>query len=171
MNIQLWFNKPYFITCIIAIISTLFFCFNEYFNDISHEYSWVYLYGGIYLALFFSYMLVRLSARIILNKKGVFYKEFFKKSSFNDYSEYKFIKKAYYGYYNNPIYYIVLSKRQLSGDELCHINNVPMSETVIHIRYNEKNYNAFMKILPQKQAEMLEKEFKSMRAPKINFIP
>lgn len=170
MKKTIWFNFPYLIMCIIIIISVSIFLSVDVPKNMK-EGSYVELFCGVGYMPIMLYFTVKMSPRLVLTDKGIYYKEFFKKSSFNDYSEYRFIKKAYYGYYDNPIYYIVLSKRQLSGDELCHINNVPMSETVIHIRFNEKNYNAFMKILPQKQAEMLEKEFKTMRAPKINFIP
>lgn len=133
---------------------------------------------GVFILVFWviafamSYVfLPKAGAKIIISKEQIELKRPFKGSDFHPWSFYTNCDKGYYLYYGMPSYYIVLSNFKLRTDELSHINRMEMSDRCIRIKYNKKNYDALMKMLPPKLAVSLENQFKDIKAPKVNFIP
>ena len=95
---------------------------------------------------------------------------FFKKPIYRSWDFYVNCEKAHYLYYGIPSYYIVLSNFKLRTDELSHINAMEMSDRCICIKYNKKSFDALMQMLPLRLTIQLEKQFKDIKAPKVNII-
>lgn len=112
-----------------------------------------------------------ISTKIVITNEGAKLSRPFRKSVYHPWDFYTNCEKAYYLYYGMPSYYIVLSNFKLKTDELCHINGMEMNDRCIRIKYNKKNFDALMQMLPPKFAVQLENQFKDIKAPKINFIP
>lgn len=64
-----------------------------------------------------------------------------------------YISQAHYMYYGfKRIDFIVFSERRLTNDELCHINQVPVSDKTVKIRIREKSVRKLKTVLPPKYA-------------------
>ena len=77
--------------------------------------------------------------------------------------------KALYMNWGFPVYYMVLSNRRLRDAELCQINNVRVGPGMIKIRYNKKNYERLLSIVPSRIALSLQAQFKDIPPKRFNF--
>lgn len=100
---------------------------------------------------------------ITLDEKSIRYQAAFHKAKESPYSQYSHVYKGWYfhgraqiGY---KVYFIVISKTWLTTDELQQINQIGVSEDVIKIKYNKKNYRTLQAILPPKLRSQLERSF------------
>ena len=109
------------------------------------------------------------NAHMVFTKDGIEFRQMFKKTEFHTYREYAYVEKAFYMYYSMPMYYMVLSNRCLRSGEICQINNVRVSSSLIKIRYNKKNYEALLSILPSRIALSLQAQFKDVPPKRFNF--
>ena len=101
-------------------------------------------------------------AHMIFRKDGVEFRQAFRKTEVHTYKEYPYVNKAFYPYYGLPMYYMVLSNRRLRDAELCQINNVRVGPGMIKIRYNKKNYERLLSIVPSRIALSLQAQFKDV---------
>lgn len=109
------------------------------------------------------------NAHMVFTKDGIEFRQAFKKTEFHSYREYAYVEKAFYMYYGMPMYYMVLGNRRLRNEEVCQINNVRPSSMLIKIRYNKKNYEAVLSIVPSRIALSLQAQFKDIPAKRFNF--
>jgi hypothetical protein len=90
----------------------------------------------------------------------------FHKTIHAHYKDYPFIINASYfhsgpgGTMGTEPAFIVLSKKLLSSYERTNINQLGLSDSILKIPYNKKNYDKLMEMLPTKQAKDLEAKFK-----------
>ncbi len=109
------------------------------------------------------------NAHMIFTEDGIEYRQAFKKTELHSYREYFYVNKAFYMYYGMPMYYMVLSNRRLRNEEICQINNVRISATMLKIRYNKKNYEAVLRMVPSRIALSLQAQFKDIPPKRFNF--
>ena len=109
------------------------------------------------------------NAHMVFTKDGIEYRQIFRKTEVHTYKEYPYVNKALYPYYGLPMYYMVLSNRRLRDAELCQINNVRVGPGMIKIRYNKKNYERLLSIVPSRIALSLQAQFKDIPPKRFNF--
>ena len=109
------------------------------------------------------------NAHMIFTKDVIEYRQAFRKTEVHTYKEYPYVSKAFYPYYGIPVYYMVLSNRRLRDAELCQINNVRVGPGMIKIRYNKKNYERLLSIVPSRIALSLQAQFKDIPPKRFNF--
>jgi hypothetical protein len=86
----------------------------------------------------------------------------FKKMEDLPYAQFRFVYCGKYFHGNiagmgRTAWYIVLSQKQLSANELNNINRVPNSKAVVKIRYAEKTVNKLKSILPVNLISQLDR--------------
>ena len=79
------------------------------------------------------------------------------------------MSKAFYPYYGLPMYYMVLSNRRLRDAELLPDQQRPRRPGMIKIRYNKKNYERLLSIVPSRIALSLQAQFKDIPPKRFNF--
>ena len=109
------------------------------------------------------------NAHMVFTKDGIEYRQIFRKTEVHTYKEYPYVNKAFYPYYGIPVYYMVLSNRRLRDAEICQINNVRVGPGMIKIRYNKKNYERLLSIVPSRIALSLQAQFKDIPPKRFNF--
>ena len=120
------------------------------------------------VSCFFMVGLTGADAHMVFSERGIEYRRRYKKSEFHSYSEYAYVYKTFYMYYGMPMYYIVLSNR-LRNEEICQINSVKTSPMLIRIRYNKKNYESILSMVPSRIALSLQAQFKDVPPKRFNF--
>jgi len=96
-------------------------------------------------------------ATIHFTKDGIEFHTAFKKPVFATYKQYRNVIYASY-WHGSPVgigstkWFIVISERKLSKYESEHINQIPISNSVLKIEYSKKRREKLMKILPQNMA-------------------
>lgn len=92
---------------------------------------------------------------------GIEFHTIFKKQSLTSYKQYRHIAYASY-WHGTPIgvgsikWFIVISERKLSKYELEHINQIPISKSVLKIEYSKKRHQKLCEILPENMAQQLK---------------
>lgn len=140
-----------------------FFCifwFGSYDYDTLSEQ----LFMRIFSLLISSVLLVlciyeskKFFATIHFTKDGIEFHTAFKKPVFATYKQYRNVIYASY-WHGSPVgigstkWFIVISERKLSKYESEHINQLPISNSVLKIEYSKKRREKLMKILPQNMA-------------------
>lgn len=176
--IKIYFNKKLFISGMILIAIffgswlVLLFVATDAFTAWSIRGEDI-LFFVLQLAVAFLVSFIMLytgcNAHMIFTPSGVEYRQAFKKTELHSYREYFYVNKAFYMYYGMPMYYMVLSNRRLRNEEICQINNVRVSATMLKIRYNKKNYEALLSIVPSRIALSLQAQFKNIPPKRFNF--
>lgn len=178
---KVYFNKTLYITgmtvCMIIIVGIvgLFLYGTDFkgFNILSWTWNHVIFFFLLILpsvALPFLGLLGGWNARMLFCKEGVEFRQAFRKREFHPWKEYYHVTSAGYLYCGFPVWYIVLSNRRLRNYETCQINDVPISPLLLKIRYNKKNYETLLAILPRNLANSLRVEFKDIPARRFNFL-
>ncbi len=177
-KIKLYFNKKVFV--ILTMFVCLFFC--AYFVILSvatadfteqlegDDITFFIVGAGLVLFNLISYLFTGCDAHMVFTEEGIEFRQIFKKTEFHSYREYAYVEKAYYPYYGMPMWYMVLSNRRLRNEERCQINAVSVSPSMIKIRYNKKNYEAVLSIVPSRIALSLKAQFKDIPAKRFNFL-
>lgn len=175
--IKIYFNKKLFVSgmiacalCIVPDIVIMFLTTNGFTEWINKALFFVFLFMfPMVLSMPFIMLYTGCNAHMIFTPSGVEYRQAFKKTELHSYREYFYVNKAFYMYYGMPMYYMVLSNRRLRNEEICQINNVRVSATMLKIRYNKKNYEALLSIVPSRIALSLQAQFKDIPPKRFNF--
>lgn len=101
-------------------------------------------------------------ATIHFTNDGIEFHTAFKKPVFATYKQYRNVTYASYWHgtsvgVGSTKWFIVISERKLSKNESEHINQIPISSSVLKIEYSKKHREKLMEILPQNMACQLEK--------------
>lgn len=176
-KVTIYYNKTLFISailiCVILITMPLSIMvwltngFRELGNRTGFFSTLFFLLAGLAMPIYFLYNGV--NAHMVFTKDGVEYRQIFRKTEVHTYKEYPYVNKAFYPYYGLPMYYMVLSNRRLRDAELCQINNVRVGPGMIKIRYNKKNYERLLSIVPSRIALSLQAQFKDIPPKRFNF--
>ena len=176
-KVTIYFNKTLFISyiiictyCIVPWCVFLYFQTNGFREMVIDEGFYTI---AVFLLLSFSMPIIAIcsgcNAHMVFTKDGVEYRQLFRKTEVHAYTEYAYVNKAFYLYYDIPVYYMVLSNRRLRDAELCQINNVRVGPGMIKIRYNKKNYERLLSIVPSRIALSLQAQFKDIPPKRFNF--
>ena len=176
-NVSIYFNKKLFISTMIVsalliVIHVIFMTgFTNGFRELVNEGAFLFfLFFFPFLLLFPVYFLYNgVNAHMVFTKDGVEYRQAFRKTEVHTYKEYPYVNKAFYLHSGFPAYYMVLSNRRLRDSELCQINNVRVGPEMIKIRYNKKNYERLLSIVPSRIALSLQAQFKDTPPKRFNF--
>ena len=157
-KVTIYYNKTLFIGCMIACFcgivpwAVILFLQTDCFRKIVLNQG--VIINFCFLLLAFSMPILFLytgcNAHMVFTKDGIEYRQIFRKTEVHTYKEYPYVNKAFYPYYGIPVYYMVLSNRRLRDAELCQINNVRVGPGMIKIRYNKKNYERLLSIVPSR---------------------
>ena len=169
-KVTIYFNKKLFIStmfvsALLIVIDVIFMIgFTNCFRELVNEGAFLFfLFFFPFLLVFPIYFLYNgVNAHMVFTKDGVEYRQAFRKTEVHTYKEYPYVNKAFYPYYGLPMYYMVLSNRRLRDAELCQINNVRVGPGMIKIRYNKKNYERLLSIVPSRIALSLQAQFKDI---------
>ena len=176
-KVTIYFNKKLFIGsiiesfCCIAPWAAFLFLFTDGFKKIVLDDTFFMFTAFLLLTL--SIPIISLysgcNAHMVFTNEGIEYRQAFRKTEVHTYKEYPYVNKAFYPYYGIPVYYMVLSNRRLRDAELCQINNVRVGPGMIKIRYNKKNYERLLSIVPSRIALSLQAQFKDIPPKRFNF--
>lgn len=176
-TVKVFYNKTLFAACMFMI--TLFACLflwllsfaTNGFTErlIGRDIAFFSILGALMLIVAFTMLYTGCNAHMIFTLDGIEFRQAFRKTEFHSYREYAYVEKAFYMYYGMPMYYMVLGNRRLRNEEVCQINNVRPSSMLIKIRYNKKNYEAVLSIVPSRIALSLQAQFKDIPAKRFNF--
>ena len=113
------------------------------------------MFGGFLLALYVSVIAAspRFLCTLTLSQTAITVWIPFRKSETLSYTRFRFVYCGKYFHGNivgmgKYVWYIVISQKRLSTDELNAINQVPYSKEIIKIRYSEKTVKKLKRILP-----------------------
>ena len=176
-KVTIYYNKTLFIGviivcfCCIAPWAAFLFLYTDGFKKIVLDDT--FFMFTVFLLLSLSTLIIFLytgcNAHMVFTKDGIEYRQIFRKTEVHTYKEYPYVNKAFYPYYGLPMYYMVLSNRRLRDAELCQINNVRVGPGMIKIRYNKKNYERLLNIVPSRIALSLQAQFKDIPPKRFNF--
>ena len=176
-KVTIYYNKTLFIGvmivcfCCITPWAVFLFLLTDGFKKIVLDDT--FFMFTVFLLLSLSTLIIFLytgcNAHMVFTKDGVEYRQAFRKTEVHTYKEYPYVNKAFYPYYGLPMYYMVLSNRRLRDAELCQINNVRVGPGMIKIRYNKKNYERLLSIVPSRIALSLQAQFKDIPPKRFNF--
>ena len=176
-KVTIYYNKTLFICgmiacfCCITPCCVFLFLLTDGFRKIVLNDT--FFMFAAFLLLSFSMLIIAFytgcNAHMVFTKDGVEYRQIFRKTEVHTYKEYPYVNKAFYPYYGIPVYYMVLSNRRLRDAELCQINNVRVGPGMIKIRYNKKNYERLLSIVPSRIALSLQAQFKDIPPKRFNF--
>ena len=176
-KVTIYYNKTLFIGviivcfCCIAPWAAFLFLYTDGFKKIVLDDT--FFMFTVFLLLSLSTLIIFLytgcNAHMVFTKDGIEYRQIFRKTEVHTYKEYPYVNKAFYPYYGIPVYYMVLSNRRLRDAELCQINNVRVGPGMIKIRYNKKNYERLLSIVPSRIALSLQAQFKDIPPKRFNF--
>ena len=169
-KVTIYYNKTLFICgmiacfCCITLCCVFLFLLTDGFRKIVLNDT--FFMFAAFLLLSFSMLIIAFytgcNAHMIFTKDVIEYRQAFRKTEVHTYKEYPYVSKAFYPYYGIPVYYMVLSNRRLRDAELCQINNVRVGPGMIKIRYNKKNYERLLSIVPSRIALSLQAQFKDI---------
>ena len=176
-KVTIYYNKTLFIGVIIVCFccimpwAVFLFLYTDGFKKIVLDDT--FFMFTVFLLLSLSTLIIFLytgcNAHMVFTKDGIEYRQIFRKTEVHTYKEYPYVNKAFYPYYGLPMYYMVLSNRRLRDAELCQINNVRVGPGMIKIRYNKKNYERLLSIVPSRIALSLQAQFKDIPPKRSNF--
>ena len=176
-KVTIYYNKTLFIGVIIVCFccimpwAVFLFLYTDGFKKIVLDDT--FFMFTVFLLLSLSTLIIFLytgcNAHMVFTKDGIEYRQIFRKTEVHTYKEYPYVSKAFYPYYGLPMYYMVLSNRRLRDAELCQINNVRVGPEMIKIRYNKKNYERLLSIVPSRIALSLQAQFKDIPPKRFNF--
>ena len=176
-KVTIYYNKTLFIGVIIVCFcgitpwAAFLFLYTDGFKKIVLDDT--FFMFTVFLLLSLSTLIIFLytgcNAHMVFTKDGIEYRQIFRKTEVHTYKEYPYVNKAFYPYYGLPMYYMVLSNRRLRDAELCQINNVRVGPGMIKIRYNKKNYERLLSIVPSRIALSLQAQFKDIPPKRFNF--
>ena len=176
-KVTIYYNKTLFIGvmivsfCCITPWAVFLFLLTDGFRKIVLNDT--FFMFAAFLLLSFTMLILFLytgcNAHMVFTKDGIEYRQIFRKTEVHTYKEYPYVNKAFYPYYGLPMYYMVLSNRRLRDAELCQINNVRVGPEMIKIRYNKKNYERLLSIVPSRIALSLQAQFKDIPPKRFNF--
>ena len=159
-KVTIYYNKTLFISaiiiCVILITMPLSIMvwltngFRELGNRTGFFSTLFFLLAGLAMPIYFLYNGV--NAHMVFTKDGIEYRQIFRKTEVHTYKEYPYVNKAFYPYYGLPMYYMVRV-----GPEM------------IKIRYNKKNYERLLSIVPSRIALSLQAQFKDIPPKRFNF--
>ena len=176
-KVTIYYNKTLFIGVIIVCFccimpwAVFLFLYTDGFKKIVLDDT--FFMFTVFLLLSLSTLIIFLytgcNAHMVFTKDGIEYRQIFRKTEVHTYKEYPYVSKAFYPYYGLPMYYMVLSNRRLRDAELCQINNLRVGPGMIKIRYNKKNYERLLSIVPSRIALSLQAQFKDIPPKRFNF--
>ena len=176
-RVVIYYNKTLFISAIILSVilivptfSIMAWVTNGFRELVTKEGFFVALVALLLaLSVPIAFLYSGCNAHMVFTKNGIEYRQAFRKTEVHTYKEYPYVNKAFYPYYGLPMYYMVLSNRRLRDAELCQINNVRVGPGMIKIRYNKKNYERLLSIVPSRIALSLQAHFKDIPPKRFNF--
>lgn len=156
-EIKLLANPALLFECILAFGSAYIMCFTMLYWSRNDEIDiiriWIFM-----TFLTFLITIIGLQQYLVIinfNQTGFRVKRAFKRPIEKKY-DCLYIYQAYYMYYGfKRIDFIVFSERRLTNDELCNINQVPISDKIVKVRLREKSIKKLKTVLPQKYASKL----------------
>ena len=176
-KVTIYYNKTLFIStmfvsALLIVIDVIFMIgFTNGFQELVNKGAFLFfLFFFPFLLLFPVYFLYNgVNAHMVFTKDSVEYRQAFRKPEVHAYTEYAYVNKAFYLHSGFPAYYMVLSSRRLRKDEVWQINNVRVGPGMIKIRYNKKNYERLLSIVPSRIALSLQAQFKDIPPKRFNF--
>ena len=155
-EVRIWCN-PVLLTVglILTAVNLGFCCWIVFFTGAGQYYTeadeigskWIFgILGAGFLAGMIA-SLPRWAARVCLTEDGIRWGAPFRKAKQAPWSKFP---NVYGGRYWNGVYYkyLVLTSRCLTSEEQEHINQVPMAEDLIKIRYREGTFRRIREVMP-----------------------
>ena len=176
-KVVIYYNKTLFISTMVwcailisAYSAMLFSCTNGFREFLNKDVFFILLFFFfIVLSFPILFLYTGCNAHMVFTRDGVEFRQIFRKKEVHTYKEYAYVNKALYMNWGFPVYYMVLSNRRLRDAELCQINNVRVGPGMIKIRYNKKNYERLLSIVPSRIALSLQAQFKDIPPKRFNF--
>lgn len=109
-------------------------------------------------------------ASIEIDAEGIRLNKVFSKKAKVSYEECRFFQVAYYNHIYNRRYFVVISSKPVSLNQLVNINCVRNSEELIKIKLTKGRYRKLCQILPTYYREKLERAINGKEAVNIEKI-